>query len=668
MNIKSIIAAIACLSIFSFAAIPEMRVTTLNNAAPQDQNGGSCNNGGGMWGMSQTHNFPYVKVTDFQLTDPNNSRNNLTRTSKPDSIRLRGNSTAGADKKPYRIKFGENISLFGDTAAKSWVLLANHYDGSFALNAIAFEMGKRMGLEFTNRAWFVDLYINNQYKGIYQLTEQIQSHKGRVDLKEKHNGWLAEFDYHDPASDECLSYFNTGSSRYNLTTFIKSPQLDDTSFTKNPRDSSQLRFVKADIMALVNKMSESNFPNNGYRDLIDLESFAKYVLIQLVMDNFDFNSKAQDGYLPGSNFAYKVESCGKIKAGPLWDFDLAAGVTAPAGGMFGGGGTGTFPAHYKTTTDPIMPNHPFYKRLWEDPVVKAKYKKLWDKHKSDFQAMSSFIDNIKTQLEGSIQGKGSQTWANNSMMGGGQLTTQQFNTEISGLKNWWTQRISWVDGQLSNINTSADIAESTPACNVSSSSKASSSSANNGSVSSSSVNNGSVSSSSATNSGQVTLSCTGLQAIVAADGTIAEPTLTCSNGNAATDPNWFGRPSGNTSWARNPGSSTTSYNITVTATCGSASGLSATCGTVTVGGDPTPIKQLPQIASDNRILVINNGVNLQVKETARIDIYKLNGKLQKSFHFGSGVYNVSFGDLPKGMYIMQTRLGSEKQVQRFVVK
>jgi hypothetical protein len=36
--------------------------------------------------------------------------------------------------------------------------------------------------------------------------------------------------------------------------------------------------------------------------------------------------------------------------------------------------------------------------------------------------------------------------------------------------------------------------------------------------------------------------------------------------------------------------------------------------------------------------------------------------------FGSGVYNVPLGDLPKGMYVMQARLGNEKKIQRFVVK
>jgi len=673
MNIKSILVAMVCLSVFSFAALPEMRITTKNNAEPQSKNGGSCQ---GAWtSATGTHIFDYISVTEFKLTG---SAADLTKTPALDDsiyIRLRGNSTADAAKKPYRIKFDKKVSLIdrNKEPAKSWALLANFYDGTFALNAMAFEMGKRMGLDFTNSSQLVDLYINNQYKGIYQLTEQIQSNKRSVDLRDKHNGWLVEFDYHAPASDECLRAYNLDPNGYKLTSFIKAPELDDT---PNPKDSTQLRFVKNDLTALVNKMKENTFPNNGYRDLIDLDSWAKYVLIQLVLDNFDFNSKTQQGGLTGSNFLYRIDDCSKIQAGPLWDFDLAAGVQNGGGGMGGGfpgggwpgmpgqgGGAAGFPSHYQSYQDPIAPtsqnySHAFYKRLWEDPVFKAKYKKLWDKHKNDFQNLSTLIDNIKSQVSGSITGKGTNTWANNSMMGSGPLTQDQFDKEVTGLKTWLTNRIGYVDQELRNMNidTSKDIAESTPACNVgggSSSSKANTSS-------SSSANNSS--SSGANNSG---LTCSNLQSNVAKGATIAEPTLTCGNGSQPTNQNWEGRPQGNSTWTVSETTNTPSYNISVTATCGQAYNLRADCGTVIVGSE-TPIR-LPQIARDNKILAIKNGLSLHVQTSARVDIYNLNGKLQKSLNFESGVYNIPLEGLPKGMYVAKVSFGSSVKILRVPV-
>lgn len=687
-TLKLALAVSACLSVFSFAQqqtqIAELRINT--NGTPQSASGGSCGGGGGGWGMAQTYSFKYVPVTNFQLTDPSNARNNVNRDSKGDlklfgdSLRLRGNSTSGAAKKPYRIKFGEKTSLFGIDEAKSWVLLANFYDGTFALNAMAFELGQRLGVA-APKYKFVNLYLNNTYMGIYQLTQQIQSNKGLVNVKEKTGGWLVEFDYHDPASDECFNWFSTGNSRYDLTTFIKAPELDELAAEERPNnpkptaaDSAKfLHFVKEDIFGLVNKMAEGSFPNNNYRDLIDLESFAKYVLIQLVLDNFDFNSKTQPGYLPGSNFAYKIDECSKIQAGPIWDFDLAAGVqnNQQGGGIWGGPTGGGFPAHYQSYQDPILPRQAFYDKLWQDPVVKAKYKKAWDKHKSDFQAMSTVIDNISSLLSSNITSKGNNIWANNTMGGSAALTQQQFTTEVSGLKTWLTNRINWVDRQLSNINTSADITESTPTCTITKSS-----SSNNVANSSSSRNT----SSSSANTGSAMLSCTGLQNAVEKGSIIATPNLTCSNGSPS-DINWFGGPSsgwnqGINGWQVNLNTFTTSYTIRATAQCGNVSNLNAECGSVTVAevgtlssssSNNTPIV-LQQIVGSNGIWATKNGVNLQVQKNARLDIYSLSGKLEKSMNFTNGVHNIPLGNLPKGMYVVRAMFGSEGKTLRVVVR
>ncbi|MDR2582833.1 MAG: CotH kinase family protein [Fibromonadaceae bacterium] len=451
-TLKSTLTAVICLSVLSLAALPEMKITTKDNANPDGSGGGGGWGGwGGVggWGGIGGGTYSYFNVTGFQINDQSDSRNNITRNANADSIKVRGNSTAAAAKKPYKVKFGEKVSLFGKEPAKSWILLANFYDATFSLNEMAFALGQRLGLEFTPTSQLVDLSINGTYKGIYQLTEKIQSNKGRVDLREKHRGWLVEFDYHSPASDERSSYFTT--SKYDLTTFIKFPELDDT--IPN-RPASYLDYVKTDLNNLVNKMAENGFPNNGYRDLIDLDSYAKYVLIQLFLDNSDFNSKFQNGALPGSNYAYRIDSssCSKIKAGPLWDFDLAI-VTKTS-----------HPRHdYNGYREPITPTQAFYKRLWEDPVFKAKYKRIWVENKSHFQALSGFIDSIKTAAEGSV---------NNNTWNSGTLNAQTFNTEIQNLKGWLNNRINWVDQQIgSNLNGvdgqlgidgSKDIPESLP--------------------------------------------------------------------------------------------------------------------------------------------------------------------------------------------------------------
>jgi len=133
--------------------------------------------------------------------------------------------------------------------------------------------------------------------------------------------------------------------------------------------------------------------------------------------------------------------------------------------------------------------------------------------------------------------------------------------------------------------------------------------------SSSSVVVGSSSSTVAGSSGSVTLSCTGLQASVEKGGTIAQPTLTCSDGSPATNPSWTGRPGNNGSWAVSATTSTTSYNIGAKATCGSVSNLTAACGTVTVG-TAAPTSSSSAAKSSSSSLTTGGGSSSSVSAAA----------------------------------------------------
>jgi hypothetical protein len=69
----------------------------------------------------------------------------------------------------------------------------------------------------------------------------------------------------------------------------------------------------------------------------------------------------------------------------------------------------------------------------------------------------------------------------------------------------------------------------------------------------------------------------------------------------------------------------------------------------------------------NSIVAIKNAINLQVQNSARLDIHNINGKLEKTLYLKSGVYNVSLKDLPKGMYIVKTMFGNEKRILKVPV-
>jgi len=81
----------------------------------------------------------------------------------------------------------------------------------------------------------------------------------------------------------------------------------------------------------------------------------------------------------------------------------------------------------------------------------------------------------------------------------------------------------------------------------------------------------------------------------------------------------------------------------------------------------TPIL-LPNIATTNQVTQLRNNINLQSTNSATVEICNLKGNIISKQNFGSGVYTVSLGHLPRGMYIVHVKFGSDRQVLRVPVR
>ena len=106
------------------------------------------------------------------------------------SIRVRGNSTAGAEKKPFRIKFDKKRNMLGlndGAKCKSWCLMADYFDYSLMRNSLSFRMCNALlnGYSFASDCTWVEVYVNDEYRGVYLLCEQTQINPHRVDIYEK---------------------------------------------------------------------------------------------------------------------------------------------------------------------------------------------------------------------------------------------------------------------------------------------------------------------------------------------------------------------------------------------------------------------------------------------------------------------------------------------------
>ncbi len=109
------------------------------------------------------------------------------------NVRVRGNSTAVAAKKPYRLKFDEKqemLGLAGGHAFKNWCLMADYYDGSMLRTYGTFQFASTLleGKYFSSDCTHVEVYVNGKYNGVYLLCEQTQMNKYRINIPEKEDG------------------------------------------------------------------------------------------------------------------------------------------------------------------------------------------------------------------------------------------------------------------------------------------------------------------------------------------------------------------------------------------------------------------------------------------------------------------------------------------------
>ena len=373
-------------------------------------------------GAAIVNKVNYVNMT-FDLTDPNHPDNNISVVNTVDGIRGRGNDSwnnPNAIKKSYRIKFDKKTSLFGLEAAKSWVLHAQYRDPTLLFNAIAFELGNRFELPFNHTFHFVELYLNDRYMGNYMLTEQNQVGEGRVDIDEN-EGWFVELDgYYDEEPK-----FKT--ENYTLQAMIKSPEVDPTVISNPAYD-----FVREDINNLCDSMASVSFPENGYRDLININTFIDFLMITEIVDNKEIQA-------PMSTYIYKNKN-DVINMGPLWDFDC-------------GYGYGYNYIHF-ANPNKRTPMCSFFKRFFEDPVFLVNYKERWNEKYSDIVSINDFIDETANNLEKSAV-ENFKTWWYRVISpwwtSSRPVEENDFRQQISNIQTYLSKQILYLNTELNKV-------------------------------------------------------------------------------------------------------------------------------------------------------------------------------------------------------------------------
>lgn len=339
------------------------------------------------------------------------------------NMKGRGNSTWYNPKKPYAIKFDKKKSLMSFPEDKSWVLLANYFDPTLLRNDLAFYMGSEISsFGWTPHFKQVDLILNGQYKGIYQLGEKVKIAKNRVNVGD--DGFLMEIDER-ALTEEDARYFTVGHITNPIN--IKDPDVE--------YNDDDYNYIKTYLEAADAALFSEDFTNqdNGWQKYMDMDTFVDWYLINEI-------SKNNDGIFFSSCYM-NLKRGGKLKMGPLWDYDIA----------FGG-----FP--WNPTTDFInqpegfyIKNVPWFTRLFEDPAfverVKERFNVFYDNKQNlldHINAQTSILIN-KVVEDNKLWGTITTTTATNEEV------KVVYQEEVDYLKNWLTDRLEWLKTNISEM-------------------------------------------------------------------------------------------------------------------------------------------------------------------------------------------------------------------------
>ncbi len=371
----------------------------------------------------------YVNA-DFVLAEPRNG----TLVEGTLRIKGRGQSTWAMPKKPYRLNFDTALAPLGMTAVqKNWALIQNYIDTTKIRGALAFTLGQRMeGLAWTPEFRTIEVILNGDFIGLYQLTDLVRMEAGRLDLTaatgttglELTGAYLLEIDVHWQFEAGAPGWF-TGHAVPIAYDTPEAPSIEQKAYIQGAVQDFEDALFSVDWLDA----------EDGYARYIDLASFADWYLVNEVMRN-------QDSLFFSSCKLYKTRDTdvlGKLHMGPLWDFDYSFGFAwSPPIQAF----TVNPPEGWHTRTSV------WFTRLTGDPMFLALLRERWE-------ALTGILDEIGpgdwiSATLGALDDawpRDQDRWVS-TFTGANARLKSTLSAEALSATSWLERRIAWIDAQF----------------------------------------------------------------------------------------------------------------------------------------------------------------------------------------------------------------------------
>ena len=376
------------------------------------------------------------------------------------ALRYRGNTSfSQSDKKPYSIRpldkpleeggTKKKVKLLGMGKDNKWALLAPYSDKSMMRDLLAFEIS-RPWMDYTPQGRYCEVYLDGIYYGVYILSEVVSKGKQRLNLDDPGTaddaltgGYLLEADQNEGFTIQSR-YLPVSSTGEQLPCYVHyqydTPDYEDMVMV-------QIQYIRARVSEMEDVMASWYYrdPVRGYRNYIDVESFADFQLSMELSHNVD-------GYRKSSKFFKRRDSEDPRFKMAIWDFNIAFGNCWKY-------------ENYKTDTWIYQTNDILYQngetvlipfwwyRLNNDPYYQRVIKDRWFQYRRNnvsYERLAAKLDSMAEVLTiYDAEYRNSQAWPRWGVrVWPNYYVASDLRDEIHYLKNWIKDRLDWMDEQL----------------------------------------------------------------------------------------------------------------------------------------------------------------------------------------------------------------------------
>jgi hypothetical protein len=366
-------------------------------------------------------------------------------------VNMRGTSSLSFAKKGYGFHIHEEDgrnrkeSLLGMPEEHNWILHGPYVDRTLMRNAVSYSIAADAD-HYSPRTRFIELFLHtgegelrkSNYLGVYVLTERIKIAPGRLELEDLEP-------YHNSYPEITGGYIFKIDREKEGDVVFKTNRESEFQYVRPNQDEitdPQKEYLRNYLNDFESALFGPDYrdPHSGYAAFIDVMSFIDMHLITEL-------TKEIDGYRL-STFFHKDRE-GKIKSGPLWDFNFSLGLPDYRGGWEP---TGWY--YERTSESEYMWG--WYIRMFQDPAFAKQYNRRYRSLRltafSNLNLLGKIADNAKLLEE--AQPRNNERW---NVIGRQMWPTwyvgDTYEDEVRYMADWLTQRLEWMDEQLGDPYT-----------------------------------------------------------------------------------------------------------------------------------------------------------------------------------------------------------------------